>query len=124
MSPGRLFLVAVAAMGCARPAAPPSPWHQETGSRWRELAAPSSLTAGFTRLAPSASGVSFANTVSEDSAYANRHLMNGSGVAIGDVDGDGRPDIYLCNIGGPNALYLNQGGMRFREAAVLGTMSP
>ncbi len=114
----RAALVGVLAVaGCARSEAPPGPWHQEAGLRWRELAAPGSLTPGFTRVQPGASGITFANTVSEDSAYANRHLMNGSGVAIGDVDGDGRPDVYLCNIGGPNALYLNEGAMKFREAA-------
>jgi len=63
-------------------------------------------------------GISFANVVSEEAAYQNRHLMHGSGVAIGDVDGDGLPDVYLARIEGPSALYLNLGGWKFRDAAV------
>ncbi|OYV94281.1 MAG: hypothetical protein B7Z73_02910 [Planctomycetia bacterium 21-64-5] len=43
----------------------------------------------------------------EDNAFSQ-------GAAIGDVDGDGFPDIYLGNIG-PNRLYLNQGDGTFRE---------
>jgi enediyne biosynthesis protein E4 len=36
------------------------------------------------------------------------------GAAVGDVDGDGRPDVYLSGYG-CTALYLNQGGGRFRD---------
>jgi len=36
----------------------------------------------------------------EWSGAANRVLENGSGVAIGDVDGDGRPDIFFCSLAG------------------------
>ena len=102
--------------GCGGGSAPAA-WHEEQGFRWRELGAPGHKSDGFTRLAAGSTGIDFSNTVSDSAAYRNRHLMHGSGVAIGDVDGDGRPDLYLCRIEGPNALYLNQGNWHFREAA-------
>jgi hypothetical protein len=110
-----LLLVLVA--GCSRPEPAQGPWHDEAGTRWRELAGAGRLTPGFTRLTASITGIDFSNTVSDSASFRNRHLMDGSGVAIGDVNGDGRPDLYLCRIEGPNALYLNQGGWSFREAA-------
>ena len=33
----------------------------------------------------------------------------GTGAAVGDVNGDGRLDIYVCNYMRPNQLYLNMG---------------
>jgi hypothetical protein len=42
---------------------------------------------------------------------------HGSGVAIGDFDGDGRDDIYFCNQLGSNALYRNKGDGTFEDVA-------
>ena len=38
----------------------------------------------------------------------------GMGVAVGDVDGDGLPDVYVTNLG-PNFLFRNLGGLRFAD---------
>jgi hypothetical protein len=38
----------------------------------------------------------------------------GMGVATGDYDNDGLPDLYVTNFGG-NTLYQNEGGGRFRD---------
>ena len=115
---GLASLLTTFVVSCARDAAPPGEWHDVAGGRWRELAGLGRGTPGFTAMGQSATGINFSNTVSEAAAYENRHLMHGSGVAIGDVDGDGRPDVYLARIEGPNALYLNEGGWKFREVGV------
>lgn len=46
----------------------------------------------------------------------------GQGVAVGDVDGNGFPDIYVTNVG-PNELWFND-GTRFRRATSSGTEDP
>ncbi|HEY5914448.1 MAG TPA: VCBS repeat-containing protein, partial [Verrucomicrobiae bacterium] len=51
----------------------------------------------------------------ERSSAANRVLENGSGVAAGDYDRDGRPDIFLCSLQGHNVLYRNLGAWRFQN---------
>jgi hypothetical protein len=57
----------------------------------------------------------FSNHLSDASAAKNRILENGSGVALGDVDGDGWCDIYLCRLEGPNVLYRNLGNWKFTD---------
>ena len=36
-------------------------------------------------------------------------------MAVGDIDNDGRPDLYVTNYGA-NVLYRNRGGDRFADA--------
>ena len=35
-----------------------------------------------------------------------------SGLAAGDVNGDGLVDLYVCGMGSANALYINKGGWK------------
>lgn len=44
---------------------------------------------------------------------------NGLGVIADDVNGDGRLDLFVANDGTPNHLWLNQGGARFVESALM-----
>ncbi len=42
----------------------------------------------------------------------------GMGIDAGDIDGSGRPSLFVTNFQHrPNMLYLNRGGMRFQEAS-------
>ena len=72
----------------------------------------------FTRLPSSLTGVQFANRLTDTKAlnvFTYRNYYNGGGVAIGDLSGDGRPEIVLTsNTGGPR-VYLNAGSFRFRD---------
>src|SRR5439155_1303766 len=92
---GGLALLALD-VACRR-VAPPLAWHTEAGYRWRELRVLSSGGPAFSELTPSRTGIRFTNTVNLDSALWNRHLAQGGGVALGDVDGDGLPDLYVAN---------------------------
>lgn len=98
---------------CGRPH--DTSWHSESGYRWRALDVPHRGTPGFTLLGPSKTGVDFQNSVSESLLVKNRILAQGAGVCLGDVDGDGLPDIYLARTEGANALYRNLGGWRFED---------
>jgi hypothetical protein len=56
-----------------------------------------------------------------ESMYGNvlmyQYFYNGGGVAVGDVNNDGRQDIYFTGNMTPNRLYLNQGNLQFTEVA-------
>lgn len=94
--------------------AEPPRTHPDTSSR--PLPTPAASRPGFRKLAPSETGIAFTNLLSEVAGAANRVLENGSGVAAGDFDADGWPDLFFCGLSGNSALYRNLGHGRFTEA--------
>ena len=90
-------------------------WVEESSYRWAALDIPAVGKAGFSSRIPAKTGITFQNTLSEEAFLANRHYVNGSGVALGDIDGDGWVDIYFAHLEGPNTLYKNTGGWKFKD---------
>lgn len=72
----------------------------------------------FSLLSPSKSGVTFQNTITEtDSLNILDYLYfyNGGGVAMGDINNDGLPDLYFSSNQEKNKLYLNKGNLTFED---------
>ncbi len=72
----------------------------------------------FTQLPSSYTGVRFENRLTETrelNVFTYRNFYNGGGVALGDLTGDGLPELILTsNLGGPR-LYVNEGKFHFRD---------
>ena len=90
-------------------------WEPAPGGKSRPLTFASSGKNGFTLVPSETTGITFSNHLAEATSAYNRVLENGSGVALGDVDGDGWCDIYFCRLEGPNVLYRNLGNWRFED---------
>lgn len=74
-------------------------------------------TEGFKMLPGSVTGIEFVNQLAESRFLTNQVYLNGSGVAAGDVNGDGLCDLYFAGLDSNNALYINLGDMKFQEIA-------
>lgn len=74
----------------------------------------------FTKLSATRTGIKFKNII-KDSEELNvlnyAYWYNGGGVAVGDVNNDGLPDIYFTGNLVNSRLYLNKGNLRFKEIA-------
>ncbi|HWV99023.1 MAG TPA: VCBS repeat-containing protein [Candidatus Acidoferrum sp.] len=90
-------------------------WSAGPGYRSAALSIPKSGQVGFTLLPPEVTGIAFTNGLSDAKAAENQIRLNGSGVACGDVDGDGRCDLYFCGLENGNKLYRNLGGWKFED---------
>src|SRR5271169_1390999 len=90
-----LGLLLAACSAWAACAATELQWRADQGFRWAPLEPPKDGKAGFSQVPAETTGIYFTNTVDEAAGAANRVLNNGSGVAVGDFDNDGLPDIFL-----------------------------
>ena len=84
----------------------------------------------FTKLSSDNTGIKFINKLDYDrdfNIYKYRNFYNGGGVAIGDINNDGLPDVYMTSNMHHNKLYLNKGDFKFEDitekAGVAGTKS-
>jgi len=72
----------------------------------------------FRLLSPAQTGVAFANTITTTDSVnvqTDVYIYNGGGVAVGDIDNDGLPDIFFAGNMVSSRLYLNKGDMRFDD---------
>ncbi|MDQ8186493.1 FG-GAP-like repeat-containing protein [Pelagicoccus sp. SDUM812002] len=74
----------------------------------------------FTRLDPERTGIHFKNTYDDPDMWGRRYReftlgSIGAGIATGDFDQDGQPDIYAVSKTGPNKLYRQTGDLSFED---------
>lgn len=72
----------------------------------------------FTTISSTQSGINFKNQITEDSKhhyFYYPYLYNGGGVAAGDINNDGLPDLYFTGNLVPDELYINMGDLSFRN---------
>lgn len=67
-----------------------------------------------------ASGIDFVNSITETdtfNVFKYRNFYNGGGVATGDINNDGLPDVFFTANQGANKLYLNKGNLQFEDVS-------
>jgi hypothetical protein len=99
--------------------AQPSPGLTEKPFAARSVA-PAGSNKLFTLLPPEQTGVLARNHYDDPRMWNEKYLeftvgAIGTGIAIGDYDNDGRPDIYVVSKTGPNSLFRNLGDWHFEN---------
>lgn len=72
----------------------------------------------FRTSSPEKTGITFVNQLTESddlNILDYLYFYNGGGVAVGDINNDGLPDIYFSGNQVDNALYLNKGDFTFED---------
>jgi hypothetical protein len=70
-------------------------------------------TPRFRRLSPAECGLDFTNLLQKENCY--QYLTNGSGLAVGDYDADGLPDVYFVSQDGRNRLFRQRAPLQFED---------
>ncbi|MDN3581630.1 VCBS repeat-containing protein [Mucilaginibacter flavus] len=107
--PYLLFLVVIALTGCSNP----TENNQPGVNNGNPL---------FTSLSKDQTHIDFSNTLTEGlntNVLMYEYFYNGGGVATGDLNGDGLPDIYFTGNMIDNKLYLNKGHMQFTDITAI-----
>ncbi len=72
----------------------------------------------FNLLSSKETNVKFSNDINESeelNVLSYEYFYNGGGVAVGDINNDGLPDILFTGNMGENKLYLNLGHLKFKD---------
>lgn len=72
----------------------------------------------FKMLDAKETNIKFSNDINETEALnvlSYEYFYNGGGVAAGDINNDGLPDLFFTANMQPNKLYLNLGHMKFKD---------
>src|SRR2546425_6979384 len=72
----------------------------------------------FQLLSSGQTGITFANTITTSDSFNiqnNVYIYNGAGVAAGDIDNDGLPDLFFSGNMVSSRLYLNKGNMHIED---------
>ena len=71
----------------------------------------------FSRLDPATTGVKFINPILKDNprSYLYASAMGCGGVSVGDINGDGRPDLFLTGGPVPNQLLVQSDTLKFTD---------
>ena len=72
----------------------------------------------FKKLSSASTNINFNNKITKNDSLTildYLYYYNGGGVAAGDVNNDGKTDLYFISNRGENKLYLNEGGLNFKD---------
>ncbi len=79
---------------------------------------PAEITGYLQLLDAKKTGIDFNNTITESenlNHFLYSQIYNGAGVAIGDINNDGLPDVFFCGNMVSDRLYLNKGDFKFED---------